>query len=130
MYGPITNNPILTPLDDMQHITAGEGVIQGGANSSTHYNLTTLPLVTATNTIAQAGRGSARAYADDMTCNSSPEAILQILDYHNSPEVKAKGLIPNFDKCTCLLPPTVNDNEDLVPRKSYVIQTRLSMAID
>ena len=111
MYGPITANPILTPLDNMQHIIAGEGVIQGGANSSTHYNLTTLPIVTATNTIAKTGMGSARAYADDMTCNSSPEAILQVLDYHSSPEVRDKGLIPNFDKYTCLLPPTVNSNE-------------------
>jgi hypothetical protein len=55
--------------------------------------------------------GSARAYADDMTCNSSPEAILQVLDYHSSPEVRDKGLIPNFDKYTCLLPPTINSNE-------------------
>jgi len=109
LYHPMTYNPIVTTLDSIQHITAGEGVIQGGANSSTHFNLATLDVVRKTRDIT-GPNGLVRAYADDMNCTASAPQILDVLDYHKDQEVKDKGLIPNFGKYKCLLPPALYDD--------------------
>jgi hypothetical protein len=105
----MTYNPIVTTLKSIQHIKAEEGVIQGGANSSTHFNLATLDVVRKTRDIT-GPNGLVRVYADDMNCTAPAPQILDVLDYHNGKEVRDKGLIPNFIKYKCLLPPAIHDD--------------------